>query len=86
MQRPSGLSAATRVGRHDPLRMPPTPSDTDELIKHWERAMITDSSRRLQRHLSLAPTSLGSRIVPIGRGAFAAAERLFQGLARSDVS
>lgn len=79
VQRPVGLSAAYQQGRPDPLRMPPTPSDEDEVITHWERAMITDSSGTRYRPAQTAPFSVGLHIAPLGQGARAAADRLWQG-------
>lgn len=78
MQRPGGLASAAR-DRRDPVRMPPTPSDSDDAITHWERAMITDYSGT--RYRAAQPgLSLGARIAPVGQGALAAADRLWQGL------
>ena len=81
VQRPAGWTPVSQRGRPDPLRMPPTPSDADETIIHWERAMITDSSTG--RSVQAQPYSLSRHIAPLGQGALAAADKLWQGLTRS---
>lgn len=76
VQRPDGIISA----RLDALRLPPTPSDGDDLITHWERAMIIDSSSARHRPVLPAAFSLPSSFQPFGQGARAAADRLLQGL------
>ena len=85
VQRPTRWDLAAQMGpAAGVLRLPPPPSDTFS-NRHWERAMITDSTRPAAR----LPTSqkLMEQLVPLGQGAFAGASaaadkglRLWRGL------
>ena len=62
--------------------LPPPPSENDEAIIHWERAMFIDSNSQL---LTRGPTQrmLMGQIAPLKQGAYAAADRLWQGFRRA---
>lgn len=62
--------------------LPPPPSENDEAITHWERAMFVDSNSHLLTQ-SPARRVITSQIAPLKQGAYAAAERLWQGLTRA---
>lgn len=78
IQRPLAWAAASLQGPSDAL--PPRPSETEDAIGQWERAMIIDSSSNSMR---LAHRLLLGQIAPLGQGAFAAADRLWQGFKRT---
>jgi len=83
VQLPRGAAAVKQRGAAEVMRLPPPPSDATS-TRHWERAMITDSTRPVR-----LPTSqkLMEQLVPLGQGAIAGASaaadrgmRLWRGL------
>ena len=81
IQRPQAWSGAASLQQTGDA-LPPRPSETEDVITHWERAMIIDSSDRSVTKAYAHRLLLG-QIAPLRQGAYAAADRLWQGFRRS---
>ena len=81
IQRPQAWAGAASL-QQTADALPPRPSEDEEALTHWERAMIIDSSNSSVTRASAHRLLLG-QITPLRQGAYAAADRLWQGFRRS---
>lgn len=80
IHRPTAWSSAGTQRSAEAL--PPLPSENEDAISHWERAMIIDSSDQSGKRAAPQHRLFLDHVAPLRQGAYAAADRLWQGFRR----